>query len=323
MSHNTSIEMSANIEGRESNGSRSMAVVIDKKCTVDDAWRMYQETTLAFSRKGTQRAAICSYGKYIDPLLRKKKIHELTQADYFQLRKSVEDTGVSPQTSKNILGLLRRVLYRYADLKKDCPPIPSFRRVMPKFDNKRLRYLTEDELHVILESMKRCDETLDWYNIVLFAVNTGMRRGEIFNLTLANVNFEDRTINVVDTKTYVNRIIPLNDITYKMLLEKRESLEKYDKIFKCHRVWRFERALDISGVNNGIDSRDTINRVVFHTFRHTFASWIVQDGVPLNVVSKLLGHQDIQMTMRYAHLAPSQTRNAVDMIASKMQNVIK
>lgn len=72
--------------------------------------------------------------------------------------------------------------------------------------------------------------------------------------------------------------------------------------------------MKISGLNDGVTDR--IHKVVFHTLRHTFASWLVQNGVSLEVISKLLGHSSLQMTMRYAHLDPvNQSMKAVMSIA--------
>jgi len=62
------------------------------------------------------------------------------------------------------------------------------------------------------------------------------------------------------------------------------------------------------GLNDGITDRR--QKLVFHSLRHTFASWLVQMGKPLYTVSQLLGHSDLKMTMRYAHLAPDTQRAA-------------
>ena len=61
-------------------------------------------------------------------------------------------------------------------------------------------------------------------------------------------------------------------------------------------------------------------KVVFHTLRHTFASWLVMKGVPLYTVSKLLGHSSLVMTYRYAHLAPDVQKDAVNLLAALAEN---
>jgi len=73
-------------------------------------------------------------------------------------------------------------------------------------------------------------------------------------------------------------------------------------------------------LNDGIT--DLRHKVVFHTLRHTFASWMVQGGTPLALVSQMMGHSNLQVTMRYAHLAPSQAREAVDLIATRISSQI-
>jgi site-specific recombinase XerD len=64
---------------------------------------------------------------------------------------------------------------------------------------------------------------------------------------------------------------------------------------------------------------DSRHKVVFHTLRHTFASWLVQDGVKLEMLSQLLGHSSLNITMRYAHLAPSQGKSAVNLISEEFE----
>ena len=70
-------------------------------------------------------------------------------------------------------------------------------------------------------------------------------------------------------------------------------------------------------MNEGID--DTRQKVVFHSLRHTFASWLVQDGVDLFVVKELMGHERIDMTERYSHLSPIAMRSAVKTLESGIE----
>ena len=257
---------------------------------------------------------------YIKPVLGQKLIHEITKFDYLLLRRHLEDHNLSPQTVYHCLSLLRRVLNKACEWKGDIFAVPSFKNVMPKFDNRRQRYLDNEEARAVFNSIRKVDKSENWYDISLFAINTGLRRSEVFKLTLSNINFSDKTVKVVDTKSSKNRIVPLNNAAYDILLKKEGALEnKYSKIFIEKNPRLFRRAIENSGVNNGVvDLRD---KVVFHTFRHTFASWLVQGGVPLALVGQLLGHSSIYITMRYAHLSVSQAVDAVDLINCRMKQL--
>jgi len=75
----------------------------------------------------------------------------------------------------------------------------------------------------------------------------------------------------------------------------------------------YNRAVDDLKLNKGV--KDQRDKVVAHTWRHTFASWLTMEGVPLPTVQKLLGHQSLEMTLRYSHLSPSHEREAVEKIS--------
>jgi integrase len=71
----------------------------------------------------------------------------------------------------------------------------------------------------------------------------------------------------------------------------------------------FERVVKHIGFNKGMEDRQ--NKLVFHSLRHTFASWLALQGETLLTIMELMGHRDIKMTMRYSHLIPDQKRAAV------------
>lgn len=286
---------------------------------VNDAWKLYQVAILASSKKKSQIIEEGRWGNYIEPVIGNKKISELTKYDYLILRRYIENQGLSPQTVYHCLSLLRRILFNIGDFHNENIPFPSFKDVMPRFDNRRVRYLDYDEALLLLNTLKQLDDSGNWHTISLFALNTGIRRGELFNLTLSNINFTDRYMTIVDTKTSKNRIIPINNIAYAILCKKNTITNKYEKIFIDKNPKIFRKAIEKTGLNEGIT--DQRNKIVFHTFRHTFASWIVQMGTPLPVVSQLLGHSNLQMTMRYAHLSPSQTHAAVNIISEKLNKL--
>ena len=80
----------------------------------------------------------------------------------------------------------------------------------------------------------------------------------------------------------------------------------------------FNRVVQQLGLNNGITDRR--QKVVFHTLRHTYASWLVQTGVDLYTVQKLMGHSNISMTERYAHLGENTFKKAVKNLERSLAN---
>ena len=152
--------------------------------------------------------------------------------------------------------------------------------------------------------------------LVLLALNTGLRRGELLKLTWADVQLDTAPPALVvrgeTAKSAQTRVIPLNS-------EARAVL----------RMWRPDGAGPAALVFPGTEGRvlgtiktawgglcklATITAFRFHDLRHTFASKLVQRGVDLNVVRELLGHADMKMTLRYAHLAPHNAAAAVALL---------
>ena len=180
-----------------------------------------------------------------------------------------------------------------------------------------MRFLSRKEVQKLLIELKQ--KSLLWYDIVLIALTTGMRAGEIFNLTSTDFDKKNRVVYVKKTKNLKNCTIPLNNIAFDVL--ERQSIQSgYIFLEKGKKIKTVGRCFRIAVENCKLNplGTDSLNRVVFHTLRHTFASWLVQDGISLIVVSELLGHSSINITMRYAHLAPSQGRLAVDTIAKQL-----
>lgn len=243
---------------------------------------------------------------HIAPMLGNFQLEEIKNLQIMQLRNHLETKNLSPQTVHHCLALLRRVLRRAIEWELYPGPIPFFR--MPKFDNRRLRFLSPSEAERLLNTLHTQSEV--WHDITLFALNTGLRAGEIYALKPYYFNNQNNIINIVDTKTSSSRSIPLNtDASH--IARKYFTSSKKSSCFKQiqSRYYIFQEAVTECGFNIGV--KDRRERVCFHTLRHTFASWLVQRGTPLALVSQLLGHKDIRMTLRYSHLAPDQGQHAV------------
>ncbi|OBQ46463.1 tyrosine-type recombinase/integrase [Halodesulfovibrio spirochaetisodalis] len=285
--------------------------------TVESAWNLYKELKLPTIRK--PRTDIQVWEMHIAPYLAEKPLGSVKSIDILRLRSTIEAKNLSPQSVHHVLGLLRRILRKAIQWELYPGPLPVFE--MPRVKNDRTRFLTLDESEKLLLELKRRSEL--WHDISLFALSTGLRSGEIFNLFPEHINLSAKTVAVVDTKSD-NRVVPLNNAALevaKAYIARNSGSYLFTTIYgnKIQFAGKlYRRAVDACGLNNGIQDRR--QRVVFHTLRHTFASWLVQGGTPLAVVSRLLGHSDIKMTMRYSHLAPLQGREAVTYLESYMQN---
>lgn len=177
-------------------------------------------------------------------------------------------------------------------------------RVKPlRADNQRIRYLTEDEEKRLLEELKDNDLTR---KIVIFAINTGMRRGEIFNLTWFDTDLNRNVLNVRQTKTGKDRVIPMNDKVRLML----ESMSKTNEfVFSSPRT--NGKLVDVKkGFRKAMENAKIFD-LHFHDLRHTFATRLADAGIPLSVIAELLGHSDIRMTKRYSHATDKAKREAV------------
>jgi integrase len=151
--------------------------------------------------------------------------------------------------------------------------------------------------------------------LVLLALNTGMRRGELFSLKWENVRLGEKWLTVIaaTSKSGQTRRIPLNAEALTVLTAWRERQEDTDGlVFPGVDGERFN---NINKSWNGVVKNAGLENFKFHDLRHSFASRLVQSGVDLNTVRELLGHKDIQTTQIYAHLDPENLVTAVEKVA--------
>jgi hypothetical protein len=145
---------------------------------------------------------------------------------------------------------------------------------------------------------------------VLISMNTGLRRGELLALTWADVIVHGRilTVRSHSAKTGDTRHVPLNDEALETLQQWRKQNLQHERLFPIATSFKTAWAALL-------EEAMIAKRFRWHDLRHHFASRLVQAGVPLNTVRELLGHGSMAMTIRYAHLAPDQKREAVDKLA--------
>jgi integrase len=152
---------------------------------------------------------------------------------------------------------------------------------------------------------------------VLLALNTGLRRGELLALMWKDVNLRTKWLTVAGqtSKNSQTRRVPLN-------AEAATILEGWNRQSKGSLTGSYvfasgkgKRMTTITTAWRSLRKLARLRNFHFHDLRHHFASRLVQSGVDLNSVRELLGHSDIKMVLRYAHLAPEGLANAVEKIA--------
>lgn len=147
--------------------------------------------------------------------------------------------------------------------------------------------------------------------MILLSINTGLRRGEIFSLRWENVNLERALITIEGSyaKSGKTRHIPLNSEALSILKAWSKQTDNHNLVFHNKNGLRFD---NIKKGWTNILTAANIKNFRWHDLRHHFASRLVMAGVDLNTVRELLGHSDMDMTLRYAHLAPEHKANAVE-----------
>ncbi|MBS3928559.1 MAG: tyrosine-type recombinase/integrase [Sphingomonadales bacterium] len=168
--------------------------------------------------------------------------------------------------------------------------------------------------YVLLPSLRDPVFTDHVKPLILLSINTGCRRGELFDLTWSNVNFDRRILTVTGAtaKSRRTRHIPLNREATSVLLNWRaQSEDTSGLVFVNEQGERFDRA---NSSWRRLLKAAQITDFRWHDMRHHFASRLAMGGVDLNTIRELLGHSDYTMTLRYAHLAPEFKLKAVEVL---------
>jgi len=171
-------------------------------------------------------------------------------------------------------------------------------------NNFKERVLTQDEEERL---MQECPPYL--IPIIIMALQTGMRKGEILGLTWNDINLEKREICIKHSKNGKIRYIPINDILFPRLLRMKNKKSESEFVFLNANTGK--PLTDVKKSFKSACVRSNISNLRFHDLRHTFASRLVEQGVDLITVKDLLGHSSVRITERYTHSNKTLKQKAV------------
>jgi len=214
--------------------------------------------------------------------------------------------GNGPATINRKLAALSAVL-RTAHERGALAAMPKVPRM--REPEGRLRWLTEVEERQLLAELYRWDKHEE-HALTVFLLGTGLRLGEALTLTWRDVS-DERVIHVWDGKTG-HRSVPGN-------LRVTNAVHQqwaYRPAAAADRVWTLDRR-KYQRVLAAAMRVVRIEDASVHTLRHTFASKLVQKGVNISVIQRLLGHKSVTTTMRYAHISADNLRDAVETLEDR------
>jgi integrase len=224
------------------------------------------------------------------------------------------------------VGTLRHMFNKAVEWEMiDQSPLRRGRSLQEKVNNKRTRFLSEEEIRRLLAE---CNPWLE--ELVIVAINTGMRRGEILSLKWSQIRND--FIHLEKTKTDEARQIPIIPEVDAIFKARRKRIQLKSEYVFCHEVRKTDRKGNlllyqpVGDISNAFDSavkRADIEHCRFHDLRHTFASHLIMRGRTPKEIQELLGHKDISMTMRYAHLADKHKVEAIHALSGLTSGNLK
>ena len=252
---------------------------------------------------------------YLNPYFGRMRLDQIKCLDVENFKAKKLATGLSNKSVNNSLIALNKCLNtaKEWDVLRSTPKVKLLKVEPQKFD-----FLNEEEGQLLLDY---CDGWLK--DMVLFALKTGLRFGELIALQYNDIDLDQKLLTVSrsiakgkmgSTKSNKIRFIPLADDVCLML---KARISKKGFVFNDGNSNEPLSYRQCSGWIHRACKKAGLRRISWHALRHTFASNLAQNGVSVMLIKELLGHADIKTTMRYSHLTPLATRDAIETLNKK------
>ncbi len=285
---------------------------VKRVLTVQECWDAYYKN----STKKTIENDLQLYRKHLKPVFGAMPMDRITDFTVKGFIKKMQEKRFgkdnnktySVATQKHVVGVLSRVFNNSAYKSKNpCADITF------TLNNTIVEQLTEDETQSLIAVLEKWPNRMSAC-FVSFLLYTGLRRGELFKLQWINIDFDKCKMTLVDPKGKKDAVLPVSALAMGVIAEAKAVAELHG-IESEYIFYGKDGGMrtDFAGPWKRIKKEAKIPmKFRLHGLRHHFASQLVQAGVPIYTVSKLLTHKDVKTTERYAHLADETLADAVN-----------
>lgn len=282
----------------------------------DFVWEWFNNYAEVNNKPSTVRAKSAIIRIHLLPVFGKLKLDEITSKRIERYKAQKQQEGLSNKSINNHLSVLRTCLTCAHDW-QHLSKVPPLKRL--KIAPSRFVFFTQEESMHLLRTAKGTR----WYSMILCALHTGMRFGELCGLDWQDVYFDNDKITVRHSLVEGKLGSPKSNRirTVPMTSQLRETLYQHKKARGFVFTYKGEPITNFVAYKalNEIYKKAGLQKAGWHALRHTFASTLVARGATMHSVQKLLGHSTIAMTERYAHLAPSSLNEAVSLLEEKKE----
>ena len=271
---------------------------------------LYLEKYAKKNKEKSWKTSDWVYLRRLKPYFGSSRLSDITTEKVEDYKSERLSGGLKNSSVNRELSCLRKIFNKAIDW--GYASNNPVRRVEFLSENESLRerVLTEDEESRLFESISPHLRL-----ILMVALNTGMRKGEIFNLKWEDIDFESRKIRISKSKSGRGRTIPMNSILFSLLSGLKSQNGKTEFVFTNPETGK--PYIDIKKAFNGACKRAGIKNLHFHDLRHTFASRLIKRGVDLIIAKELLGHSSVVTTQRYLHSQAREKMEAVETLSKK------
>ena len=273
-------------------------------------------------RKSTNKTYESAYFLHIQPRIGKKRIRDIKAEHLDAIKQYLIDDNKSPSTISKIITMMKAI-FAFAHRRRYLKENTLLYYTKPKLDQNSYQYWKKDEIDFFLEKIK--DD--HYFNIIVFAFNTGLRVGELAALTWSCVNIisdkegsltfgkqRNQSGEITGVKGHLTRTIPLTQKAI-FVIKSLTTDEDTDEFLFLNQKNKPIHPGNLSRHWKKLQKKVGVKKSIkFHAIRHSFATYLVTQDVPLHVIQQILGHKNSDTTKRYAHIQFKDLKRSMDLI---------